>query len=186
MVLQELDRLLPGYGLNLQSKMKLLVCSIKRISTLLYPPDDESGGYFGSACGPRRPRPRPRRPRPSRWVCERASTYSFDPIVLKFGVGICYGKGTKPIDFGGNPESKMAAGGHFGKKIKTLWFSRHKFVSGNFQQKKIFFFFLPTKILFASGLKKFSGFFFFFFSSFKSKTCFRHFSAKFFFFAYWP
>ena len=39
-------------------------------------------GYFGSACGPRRS---------SWWVCERPSTYSCDPIV-KFGVGICYGK----------------------------------------------------------------------------------------------
>ena len=61
-------------------------------------------GYFGSACGPRPRRPRPR---PSRWFCERASTYNFDPIVFKFGVGICYGKGTKPIVFCGNPESKM-------------------------------------------------------------------------------
>ena len=76
---------------------------------LLYPPDDESGGYFGSACGPR----------PSSQVCERASMYSFDPIVFKFGVGICFGKGTKPIVFDGNPESKMAAGGHVGKKFKT-------------------------------------------------------------------
>ena len=40
------------------------------------------------------------------------------PILFKFGVDICYGKGTKPIVFEGNLQSRMATGGYFGKKLK--------------------------------------------------------------------
>ena len=100
---------------------------------LLYPPD-ESRGYYGLAGGPRH------RPRPSRFCCKRASTDSFEPIIFKFGVDICYGKGTKPIVFEGNPKSKMAAGGHFGKKSKPQIFVPKR-VSGNLRQNFFFFFF---------------------------------------------
>ena len=124
----------------------------------LYPLDDKSGGYFGSACGPRQ--------RPSRWFCGRASTYSFDPIVFKFGVGICYGKGTKPVVFGGNPESKMAGDGHFVKKLTSDFCCKTCF--RQFPAKKTFLFFLPRSTKTCLALD-----FFFFFGQklVKKKSC---------------
>ena len=73
--------------------------------------------------------------------------------------------------------SKMAAGGHFGKKWKPQIFVP-KCVLGNFQQKKFFFLTIQDgrRRPFWKKIKT---------SDFCSKMCFRQFPAKNFFF-FWP
>ena len=107
-------------------------------------------GYMGSAIVTRPPPPRPPRPRPQTLSCVHSRGHKFEPIVFIFGMGIDCGKISTPIDFGRVPRSKMAAGGHFGKKINTSDF-RSKTRFRQFpakKKKKKFFFFFPTLKIF--------------------------------------
>jgi hypothetical protein len=107
------------------------------------------GGYYGSATV--RPRPPPQRfPR------QHSTTRNYQPIPFIFGEGIGYGKISTPIVFGRFPISKMAAGGHFGKKIKIENFCAI-ICFRQFRAKKFFFFFSLLKFL---DLENFRTFFF--------------------------
>ena len=106
---------------------------------------------------------RPRPPRPETLSCVHSTGHKFEPIVFIFGMGVDCGKISTPIVFGRVPRSKMAAGGHFGKKIKTSDF-RSKTRFRQFPAKKIFFFFFPHLKNFSGlDLENFRNFFFFFF-----------------------
>ena len=109
-----------------------------------------------------RPRPRPRPPQTL--SCVHSTGHKFEPIVFIFGMGIDCGKISTPIDFGRVPRSKMAAAGHFGKKIKTSDFrSKTRFRQFPAKKKKKKKKKFQCNFFFGSGLTKFSGFFFFFF-----------------------